>query len=106
MVSRSDCASAEGKKPDEIIAAHGFHPAVVEREYHRSQKLHHDMLSKRIISEVLIWKTSKKGTALVDKYNEQGYISDDDLIELLKEYTLTMHQLGVTAQRIPMGFPG
>jgi hypothetical protein len=29
-----------GKKPNEIIAAHGFHPAIVETEYHRSQKLH------------------------------------------------------------------
>jgi hypothetical protein len=28
-----------GKKPDEIIAAYDFHPAVVETEYHRSQKL-------------------------------------------------------------------
>ena len=96
----------EGKKPDEIIAAHGFHPAVVETEYHRSQKLHHDMLLKRIISEVLTWKTSDKGTALIDKYNGQGYLSDDDLIELLKEHTLAMHQLGATSQRIAMGFPG
>ena len=30
----------EGKKPNEIIAAHGFHPAVVETECHRSQKVH------------------------------------------------------------------
>ena len=28
-------------------------------------------------------KTSKKGNELIDKYNEQGYISDDDFIELL-----------------------
>ena len=69
-----------GKKPDEIIAAYGFHPAVVETEYHRSQKLHHDMLCKRIISEVLLMKTSIKGNTLIDKYNEQGWISDDDLI--------------------------
>jgi hypothetical protein len=33
----------KGKKPNEIITAHGFRPAVVETEYHRSQKLH-DML--------------------------------------------------------------
>ena len=55
-----------GKKPDEIIAAYGFHPAVVETEYHRSQKLHQDMLSKRIIYEVLVLKTSRKGNALID----------------------------------------
>jgi hypothetical protein len=84
-----------GKKPDEIIAAYGFHPAVVETEYHRSQKLRQDMLSKRIISEVLVLKTSTKGDALIDKYNEQGWISDDDMIELLKEYMLTMYQLGI-----------
>jgi hypothetical protein len=88
----------EGKKPNEIIAAHGFHPAVVETEYHRSQKLHHDMLCKRIISEVLVWKTSYRGNALIDKYNEQGWISDDDMIELLKEYMQTMYQFGHAMQ--------
>jgi hypothetical protein len=84
-----------GKKPDEIIAAYGFHPAVVETEYHRSQKLHQDMLSKRIIYEVLVLKTSTKGNALIDKYNEQGWISDDERIELLKEYAQSMYQLGM-----------
>jgi hypothetical protein len=84
-----------GKKPDEIIAAYGFHPAVVETEYHRSQKLHQDMLSKRIIYEVLVLKTSTKGNALIDKYNEQGWISDDEMIELLKEYAQSMYQLGM-----------
>jgi hypothetical protein len=87
-----------GKKPDEIIAAYGFHPAVVETEYHRSQRLHQDMLSKRIISEVLVWKTSTKGNALIDKYKEQGWISDDDMIELLKEYTQAMYQFGLAMQ--------
>ena len=84
----------EGKKPNEIIAAHGFHPAVVETEYHRSQKLHRDMLCKRIIFEVLVMQTSIKGNTLIDKYKEQGWISDDDLIELLKEYTQTLYLLG------------
>jgi len=85
-----------GKKPDEIIAAYGFHPAVVETEYHRSQKLHLDMLCKRIIFEVLdLWKTSIKANTLIDKYKEQGWISDDDLIELLKEYMQTMYLLGI-----------
>lgn len=91
-----------GKKPYEIIAAHGFHPAVVETEYHRSQKFHYDILVKRIISEVLIWKTNEKSAALIDKYNEQGYLSDDDLIELLKEHTLTTAAM----QRIALGIPG
>jgi hypothetical protein len=95
-----------GKKPDEIIAAHGFHPAVVETEYRRSQNLRRDMLTKRIMSEVLIMKTSKKGDAIVDKYHEQGDISDDDLIELLTEYTLTMQQMGASSARAAMGFPG
>jgi hypothetical protein len=92
-----------GKKPFEIIAAHGFHPAVVETEYHRSQILHHDILVKRIMSEVLIWKTSEKGTALVDKYQEHGYLHDDDLIELLKEYTSSMQQFGAEIQRNALG---
>jgi hypothetical protein len=87
-----------GKKPDEIIAAHGFHPAVVETEYHRSQKFRRDMLCRRIISEVLVWKTSNKGNALIDKYNEQGWMSEDDMIELLKEYMQTMYQFGHAVQ--------
>lgn len=53
------------------------------------------MLSKRIIYEVLVLKTSTKGNALIDKYNEQGWISDDEMIELLKEYTQSMYQLGM-----------
>jgi hypothetical protein len=85
----------DGKKPNEIIAAHGFHPAVVETEYNRSQKLHHDMLCKRIISEVLIMKTSKRANELIDKYNDQGWISDDDMVELLKEYMQTTYLLGM-----------
>ncbi|MGB6672240.1 MAG: hypothetical protein WBE34_07395 [Candidatus Nitrosopolaris sp.] len=92
-----------GKKPFEIIAAHGFHPAVVETEYHRSQKLHNDILVKRIMSEVLIWKTSEKGTALIDKYQEQGYLHDDELIELLKEYTSSMQQFGAEIERNALG---
>jgi hypothetical protein len=88
-----------GKKPIEIIAAHGFHPAVVEAEYHRSQKLRHDILVKRIISEVLVLRTSEKGTALIYKYQEQGYLHDDDLIELLKEHTMSMQQMGAEIER-------
>ena len=53
------------------------------------------MLSKRIIYEVLVLKTSTKGNALIDKYNEQGWISDDEMIELLKEYAQSMYQLGM-----------
>jgi hypothetical protein len=92
-----------GKKPAEIIAEHGFHPAVVETEYNRSQKLHHDTLSKRIISEVLLMKTSKKADELIEKYYQQGYISDDDMIELITEYMLTMYQLGATTTPFQMG---
>jgi len=92
-----------GKKPAEIIAEHGFHPAVVETEYNRSQKFHRDMLSKRIISEVLLMKTSKKADDLIAKYYQQGYMSDDDLIELLNEYMLTMCQLGATTTPFQMG---
>lgn len=99
------CSITAGKKPHEIIASHGFHPAVVETEYHRSQKFHHDMLVKRIIAEVIIWKTSEKGTRLIDKYNEEGYLSDDDLIELLKEHTFAMNQLGAATQRSTFGLP-
>jgi len=83
-----------GKKPAEIIAAYGFHPAVVETEYHRSQKLDQDVLTKRIMSEVLAWRTSNKANALINKYKEQGWISDDDMIELLREHMQGMYEFG------------
>ncbi len=98
-----------GKKPIEIIAEHGFHPAVVEAEYHRSQNLHYNMLLKRIISEVLyvsVTRNSRNVTELIEKYNEQGYISDDDFIQLLKEYMLTTHELGAASARTAMAFAG
>jgi len=53
------------------------------------------MLHKRIISEVLIMKTSKKANDLIDKYNDQGWISEDDMIELLKEYMQIMYLHGM-----------
>ena len=82
----------------EIIAPHGFHPAVVETEYHRSQKFRRDMLCRRIMSEVLVWKTSNKGNALIAQVYEQGWMSEDDMIELLKEYMQTMYQFGHAVQ--------
>jgi len=98
-----------GKKPNEIIAEHGFHPAVVETEYDRSRNLQHDMLLKRIISEGLystVKRNSKKVNELIEKYNEQGYISDDDLIKLLNEYMLTAYELGAASARTAMAYPG
>jgi hypothetical protein len=53
------------------------------------------MLSKCIIYEVLVLKTSTKNNALIDKYNEQGGIFDDELIELLKE-AMYLHDMQVT----------
>jgi hypothetical protein len=44
---------------------------------------------------VLVLKTSTKDNALIDKYNEQGGIFDDDLIELLKE-AMYLHGMQVT----------
>jgi len=48
-------------------------------------------------------KTSKKADDLIVKYYQQGYMSDDDLIELLNEYMLTMYQLGATTTPFQMG---
>jgi hypothetical protein len=45
-----------GKKPSKIIADHGFHPEVVEREYQRFMQMNErdiDVLQNKIISDLI-----------------------------------------------------
>jgi hypothetical protein len=92
-----------GRRPNEIIAAHGFNPLVVQTEYNRSNVLHHDSLLKRIISEVIIWKTGYRGIQLLEKYENEGHLSEDDIIQLLKEHTQAAQEVGAGIQRSVLG---
>ena len=73
-----------GKKPPEIIADHGFHPEVVEKEYHRFMKLNErdiDVFQNCIIPTI-IKRPSKNTKPLLDKYKTRGFLTANELSEL------------------------
>jgi hypothetical protein len=73
-----------GKKPPNIIADHGFHPEVVEKEFQRFLKMNQhefNIFQNRIISTI-IKRPSKYTKGLVEKYKTQGVLTDNELSEL------------------------
>jgi hypothetical protein len=74
-----------GKKPPEIIADHGFHPEVVEKEYHRFMKLNErdiDVFQNKIISDI-IKRPSRHTKALLDKYKTKRFLTEPELSKLI-----------------------
>jgi hypothetical protein len=74
-----------GKKPSKIIADHGFHPEVVEREYQRFMIMNErdiDILQNKIISD-LIKRPSKNTKPLLEKYKTTGFLTHYELFELI-----------------------
>ena len=74
-----------GKKPPKIIAEHGFHPEVVEKEYQRFMEMNErdiDVLQNKIISD-LIKRPSKNTKPLLEKYKTTGFLTHDELFELI-----------------------
>jgi hypothetical protein len=74
-----------GKKPPNIIADHGFHPEVVEKEYQRFMKLNErdiDVLQNKIISD-FIKRPSKNTKHLLEKYKTTGFLTHYELFELI-----------------------
>jgi hypothetical protein len=75
----------EGKKPADIIADHGFHPEVVEKEFQRFLKMNQhefNIFQNRIISTI-IKRPSKYTKDLVEKYKTQGVLTHYELFELI-----------------------
>jgi hypothetical protein len=75
----------EGKKPAAIIADHGFHPEVVEKEYQRFMKLNErdiDVLQSKIISD-FVKRPSKNTKPLWEKYKTTGFLTHYELFELI-----------------------
>lgn len=73
-----------GKKPADIIAHHGFHPEVVEKEYQRFLKMNErdiDVFQNKIISDI-IKRPSKKTAPFLEKYKTKGFLTHDELSEL------------------------
>ena len=75
----------EGKKPADIIADHGFHPEVVEKEYQRFMKSNErdiDVLQNKIISD-FVKQPSKNTKPLLEKYKTTGFLTHYELFELI-----------------------
>jgi hypothetical protein len=72
------------KKPADIIADHGFHPEVVEKEYKRFLKMNErdiDLFQNKLISNI-IKRPSKNTKPLLDKYKTRGFLTEQELSEL------------------------
>lgn len=75
----------EGKKPADIIADHGFHPEVVEKEYQKFMKSNErdiDVLQNKIISD-FVKQPSKNTKPLLEKYKTTGFLTHYELFELI-----------------------
>jgi hypothetical protein len=73
-----------GKKPPNIIADHGFHPEVVEKEYQRFMKMNErdiDVLQNKVISDLK--RPSKNTKPLLEKYKTTGFLTHYELFELI-----------------------
>jgi hypothetical protein len=78
-----------GRKPCDIIADHGFHPEVVEKEYDRFLQLNEkdiDSLQRAYIPSLYKYPIEPidESEALFSKYKTKGYLNNDDFIKLLK----------------------
>jgi hypothetical protein len=103
-----------GKKPPEIIADHGFHPEVVEKEYQRFMKMNErdiDVFQNRIISTITK-RPSKNTKPLVEKHKTNGFLTANELSELVRlklrdDYELEIEMWGLDKYSyLPRGWSG
>jgi predicted transcriptional regulator len=92
----------DGKKPADIIADHGFHPEVVEKEYQRFMIMNErdiDVFQNKILSD-LIKHPSKNTKPLLEKYKTTGFLTHYELFELitLKVKDDTEREIGFWSQ--------
>ncbi|HZA06932.1 MAG TPA: hypothetical protein VE619_04435 [Nitrososphaeraceae archaeon] len=84
------------KRPVDIIAEHGFHPAVVEVEYKRYLKLHDidiQRLQDYIGNDLLKYPLS--GVELLEKnYKQNGYLTTEEMIQVLKKKDEYLRKFG------------
>lgn len=78
------------KKPVDIIAEHGFHPDIVELEYRRFMRLSErdsDQLLNRIVQDIVQGSYSSESIkSLINLYHQRGYLMNDEILDLLKQY--------------------
>ena len=84
------------KKPVDIIAEHGFPPAVVEVEYKRFLKLH-DMDIWRLqdyIGNDLLKYPLQDAELLEKSYKQKGYLTTEEMIQVLKKKAEHLRKYG------------
>jgi hypothetical protein len=100
-----------GKTPIEIISLHGYHPDIVEGEYHRFLRLRDrdvDALLKSIVKDC---GTELRGELklLVERYGTIGYLTNEEIRKLLElkfqlEYRTKLQLLTLDAEEaLPEG---
>lgn len=108
-----------GKKPIDILAEYGFHPEAVEIEYRRFIELSerdNDELLKQLMLNVIQKGYEKEPVrninikTLIDRYHQRGYLSKNEISELLALYIEAEVQDEIDLslldpdRRLPMGF--
>jgi hypothetical protein len=108
-----------GKKPIDILAEYGFHPDTVEIEYRRFMQLSErdsDELLRRIMLNMIQRGYENEPVrnrnikALIDLYRQRGYLSHNEILDILALYTQeeVQEEIGLLAidseRRLPEGF--
>ena len=77
------------KKPVDIIVEHGFPPAVVQIEYKRFLKFQHSDIQRLqdYIGNDLLKYPLVDAELLEKSYKQKGYLTTDEMIEVLKKKT-------------------
>ena len=73
-----------GKKPVDIIAQHGFHPEVVEKEYQRFSRLNEHNIVGSFQKKIVESLSCIGNMTLTSKLEREGHLSVNEFIELIK----------------------
>jgi Leucine-rich repeat (LRR) protein len=74
----------DGKKPADIIAKHGFHPEVVEKEYQRFSRLNEHNIVGSFQKKIIESLSCIGNLTLTSKLEKEGHLSVNEFIELIR----------------------
>lgn len=74
----------DGKKPVDIIAKHGFHPEVVEKEYQRFSRLNEHNIVGSFQKKIIESLSCIGNMTLTSKLEKEGHLSVNEFIELIR----------------------
>jgi DNA-binding MarR family transcriptional regulator len=72
------------KKPGVIIARHGFHPEVVEKEYQRFLRLNENSVIGAFQKKLAPFLQCALNVDLSSKLDKEGYLSEDEFREFIE----------------------